>query len=166
VSLAKKKGAKIAKSTVINKKLAQRSNSNLIIGDNCSIQSHDLDLRSKIKIGNNVIIGSNVKIITASHNIHSTLWEVKYYGLDISDFVWLATDVSILPSCREIKYGTVCGAGSVVVKNTEEMSIVSGNPAIKIGSRQKVHSDLVVESMLSVDLIKYVEIYTKSKRKK
>lgn len=159
IRIAKKNGASIGLQTVINKTLAKKANTNLIIGNNCSIQSDNFDLRSKVEIGNNVIIGENVKIITASHNINSKNWEVKYYGLKIEDFVWLATDVMIMPSCRNIGYGAVCGAGSVVVKNVDTMTVNSGNPAVKITERKEVHKHLVVESLLGGDFMTYIKVY-------
>ena len=67
--------------------------------------------RYPIKIGNNVIIGSNVKFVMGSHNIDSPNWEHCRHnsGLTIEDYVWLAPDSVILPSCTTIAYGTVVG---------------------------------------------------------
>lgn len=158
-NIAKRNGALIGKSSIICYELAKKANSNLSIGNNTSVQTNDIDLRCKVEIGNNVIIGENVKIITASHNINSKNWEVKYYGLKIEDFVWLATDVIIMPSCRNVGYGAVCGAGSVVVKNVETMTVNSGNPAVKIAERKEVHENLVVESLLGGDLKAYIKVY-------
>lgn len=157
--IAKRNGASIGTNTVISRSLAEKANSNLTIGNNSSIQSDNFDLRSKVKIGNNVIIGENVKIITASHNINSVDWEVKYYGITVEDFVWLATDVLVMPSCRLIEYGAVFGGGSVVVKDVEKMAVVSGNPAVKISERITVHKSLVVESLLGADLKEYIKVY-------
>lgn len=61
------------------------------------------------------------------------------------------TKILILPSCRKIGYGAVIGSGSVVVKNVEPMSVVSGNPAKEFKKRKCVHTDLVVESLLGGD---------------
>src|SRR5699024_9936303 len=100
---------------------------------------------------NHVIIGKNVEIITTSHNIDSSEWELKYYGIEIDDYVWIATNATILPSCKKIGKGAVVAAGSVVVKDVPEMAVVSGNPAEVIKYRKKVHSDLCVESLLGGD---------------
>jgi maltose O-acetyltransferase len=43
----------------------------------------------------------------------------------------------------------------VVVKNVEEMTVVSGNPAEYIKDRKQVHSTLVVESLLGEDYKEY-----------
>lgn len=157
--LARKNGAIIGNHVTIPYKLAKKANKNLKIGSHTSIQTHLIDLRIPIKIGNNVIIGSGVEIITVSHNVDSVDWEHKYYGIEIEDYCWLATRSFILPSCRKIAYGSVCAAGSVITKNVDSMSIVSGNPAKTLRMRETVHSDLCVESLLGNDFITYTNIY-------
>ena len=103
--------------------------------------------------------GGGTEIITVSHNIDSPEWEHKKYGLTIEDFVWLPTNVLILPSCRKIGYGAVVGSGSVVVKDVEPMSVVSGNPAKEFKKRKCVHSSLVVESLLGGDYMVYKQTW-------
>ena len=107
-------------------------------------------------------MGGGTNIITTSHNIDSPDWEHKNYGIEIEDYVWLPTDVMVLPSCRKIGYGAVVGSGSVVVKNVEPMSVVSGNPAKEFKKRKCVHQDLVVESLLGGDF----EIYKNTRKKR
>ena len=63
----------------------------------------------------------------------------------------------VLPSCRKINYGAVCGAGAVVVNNINEMSVVGGNPAKFIKERKQVHKNLVVCSLLGGDLKVYIK---------
>lgn len=161
--IARKKGAKIGENCVFPLSLAKKANSNLSIGDNSSIQTDLFDLRASITIGKNVIIGSGVEIITCSHNIDSPDWEFKSYGIEISDYAWIATRVFILPSCTKIGKGAVCGGGSLVVKNVEEMSVVSGSPAEHIKYRKQVHSNLVVESLLGGDYRTYKKTWANKK---
>lgn len=155
VRIARKKGATIGENVVMPMSLAKRANSNLKIGDNVSIQTDKIDLRSPVTIGSHVIIGYNSEIITTSHNIDSEEWEHKYYGITIEDYVWIPTNVLILPSCRKIGYGGVISSGSVVVKNVESMSVVGGNPAKEFKKRKCVHKNLVVESLLGGDYNTY-----------
>lgn len=159
---ALRKGAYIGKDTVIIKRLAQRANANLMIGDYSSIGSYKLDLRSPIRIGNHVIISNDSEIITTSHYIDSPEWEHKYYGIE--DYVWIASNVLILPSCRKIGYGAVIGAGAVVVKDVPPMSVMGGNPAQCIKQRKCVHDKLVISSLLSGDLITYWKTWTNRKK--
>lgn len=161
--IARNRGAKIGEGVIMPIKLAKRANKNLTIGNHTSIQTDKIDLRSPIKIGNNVIIGYGTEIITTSHNIDSPDWEHKYYGIEIEDFVWIPTNVLVLPSCRKIGYGAVIGSGSVVVKNINSMEVVSGNPATPFKKRKCVHSDLIVESLLGGDYQIYKETRNKKK---
>lgn len=155
VKIAKLGGAEIGECVVMPLKFARKCNKNVKIGNHVSIQTAQIDVRSPIEIGNNVIIGSGTQIITTSHNIDSKEWEHKYYGLKIEDYVWIPTKVLVLPSCQNIGYGAVIGSGSVVVKNVEPMSIVSGNPAKEFKKRKCVHSNLCVESLLGGDYKTY-----------
>lgn len=159
--IARKRGAKIGEGVIISIKFAKRANKNLSIGNHTSIQTDKIDLRNPVTIGSNVIIGSGVEIITTSHDIDSPDWEHKNYGIRIDDYVWIATNALILPSCRHIAYGAILGAGSVVVKNIKKMDVMSGNPAKIIKQRKQVHSDLIVESLLGGDY----QIYKKVRNK-
>jgi len=160
--IARRRGAIIGENTVLPLSLARQANYNLIIGHNSSIQTDKLDLRSPVKIGNYCIIGQ-CEIITTSHYVDSPDWEHKNYGIDIEDYVWIASNVLVIPSCQKIGYGAVAGAGSVVVKNIEPMSIVNGNPAVLLRYRKEVHKDLVVESLLGGDLKKYIQVFKNRK---
>lgn len=149
--IARKNGATIGEGVIMPLSLARRANKNLIIGNHTSIQTDNIDLRSPVNIGNYVIIGYGTEIITTSHNIDSSEWEHKNYGIHIDDYVWIPVKVLILPSCRSIGFGAVISSGSVVVKNVYSMSVVGGNPAKEFKKRKCVHSDLVVESLLGGD---------------
>jgi acetyltransferase-like isoleucine patch superfamily enzyme len=159
VWIARKNGANVGKCVTMPYKLAKHANSNLTIGHHTSIQSYKIDLRSPVKIGKHVIVGSDIEIITTSHNVDSVNWEHKYYGIEIEDYCWLATRSFVLPSCRKIGYGAVCAAGSVLARNEESMDIVTGNPAYTLRKRKCVHSDLCVESMLGNDFLAYRNAY-------
>ena len=163
-NIARRRGAKIGKGVIMPKSLAKKLNSNIIIGDHVSIQTSKIDTRAPLYIGNNVIIGSGTEIVTVSHNIDSPDWEPKYYGLQIDDYVWLPTNVLVLPSCRKIGYGAVVGSGSVVVKNVEPMSVVSGNPAKEFKKRLCVHSNLPVERLLHGDFLQFRETYKRRRK--
>lgn len=155
VRIARKHGAVIGEGVIMPISLARKANNNLIIGNHVSIQTDKIDLRSPVTIGNHVIIGNETEIITTSHNINSTQWEHKYYGVVIEDYAWLPTKVLILPSCRFIGMGAIISSGSVVVKNVDSMSVISGNPAKEFKKRECVHSQLVVESLLGGDYYFY-----------
>lgn len=160
--VARNNGATIGEGVIMPLTLAKKANKNLTIGNHVSIQTDKIDLRSPVTIGNHVIIGFGTEIITTSHNIDSPDWEHKCYGITIDDYVWIPTNVLVLPSCRKIGYGAVVGSGSVVVKNIDTMSVVSGNPAKEFKKRQSVHSNLIVESLLGGDY----KIYKQTRKQK
>lgn len=162
-SLAKRNGAQIGEGVIMSISLAKKMNSNCKIGNHVSIQTDQIDTRAPLHIGNHVVIGGGTKIITGSHNIDSLEWEYKKYGLFIEDYVWIPTNVLILPSCRNIKYGAVVGSGSVVVKNVESMSVISGNPAYEFKKRKCVHENIVVESLLGGDYYIYKKTWKERK---
>lgn len=156
--VARRRGAKIGENVVLPFSLARKANSNLVIGDETTIASDDLDLRELLRIGSRVIIGRNVKLTTQSHNIDSPFWETTGNGgLEIGDYVWCATDVSVLPGCRKIGRGAILGASAVVVKDVEEMAVMGGNPARLLRMRKAIHSSLVVPSVSGGDLLDYIK---------
>lgn len=159
VWLARKRGATIGECVTMPYKLAKKANLNLFVGDHSSIQTDRLDLRAPVKIGSYVIIGSDVEIITVSHEVDSINWEHKYYGIEIKDYCWLATRAFVLPSCQLIEFGAICSAGTVISKNINSMEIIVGNPGKLLRLRKNIHSDLCVEAMLGNDYLAYVEAY-------
>ena len=113
-----------------------------------SINSWHFDLRDKIKIEDNVIINRDVEIIRWSHDYNSSDFKLrKYPPLVIESYTWLATGCKILPSCTRISYGSVIGAFSVVVKDTEENGVYSGFPAKIIKKKETVWDDLIIVSL-------------------
>lgn len=158
--IARKNGAVIGNGVVMPLSLAKKVNKNWMIGDHVSINTDDFSsYRHSIKIGNNVIIGNNVRFVMGSHNIDSPEWENfrPNKGLVIEDYVWLCPGCTILPSVTKIAYGTVVGANAVLTKDTNAMSVWGGNPAKIIRQRKCVHSKLIVESLLGGDFLAYIK---------
>lgn len=96
---------------------------------------------AKVRIGDNVFIGPNCGIYTATHPIDS---ETRNKGLEyakpiiIGNNVWIGGNVSILPGVT-VGDGTVIGAGSVVATSIPANVIAMGNPCKplrEIGGKQ------------------------------
>ena len=83
-----------------------------------------------IYIGDKVMIGPNVSLITAAHPIEPELRaKGRQYNRDvhIGENVWIGTGVIILPGVS-IGKNSVIGAGSVVTKDVPENTVAFGNP--------------------------------------
>lgn len=106
---------------------------NVFIGDNF-YANFNLTLvdDGKITIGNNVMIGPNVSILTPVHPIdpeeRKSSNNQRNMPVIIEDDVWIATGAIIFPGIT-IGKGAVVGAGSVVTKDVEPYTVVAGNPA-------------------------------------
>jgi acetyltransferase-like isoleucine patch superfamily enzyme len=82
-----------------------------------------------IEIGNNVFIGSGVKIISANHDFYDYTKHTKAKSIIIGNNVWIGANSIILPEVN-IADGCIIGAGSVVTKSFNKKNcIIAGNPA-------------------------------------
>lgn len=133
-------------------------------GSNCVIRGGTSSFQGKIKFGNDVIVGvdstfmatgaeiiignkvlfgPHVFIITGNHQVN----QVGKYIFDVNekteccdesvvieDDVWIGAGCVILKGVTVGK-GSVIGAGSVVTKNTRPYSINAGNPCREIKMR-------------------------------
>ncbi len=87
------------------------------------------NFNAKIIIGKNSLIGPNVGIITANHDIHNLYIHKSGKDVIIGNNCWIGMNSVILPG---IKLGdhTIVGAGSVVTKSFPEGNVlIAGNPA-------------------------------------
>jgi maltose O-acetyltransferase len=85
---------------------------------------------AKITIGNNVMFGPKVSLLTATHPLDKTVRNEQYeYGLPITikDDVWIGGNVVVNPGVT-IGSGVVVGSGSVVTKDLPDDTLCYGNP--------------------------------------
>ncbi len=114
---------------------------NISIGNRCRINTGTyISGLGSLTIGNNILIGMNVVILTTNHNFHKVnipiyFQEFTSKKVNIGDDVWLGANSIILPGVS-IGKGSVIGAGSVVTKNIPDYSIAVGNPAKVIKTRK------------------------------
>lgn len=103
---------------------------NITIGDGSNIQMNCfIDGRGEVVIGDNVDISIGVVIFTEQHDINSSVYATVKKAVYIHNHAVVGSFSLILPGV-EIFEGAVVAAGSVVVKNAPEYSLVAGNPAI------------------------------------
>jgi maltose O-acetyltransferase len=121
------------KNVNIERKANFGGGSHISIGDNSGI-GYNSYIRGPLIIGNNVMMGPEVIILTSSHNFDSTDIPMNQQGhtakrmVVIKDDVWIGTRVIIMPGIS-IGQGVIIGAGAIVTKNIPDYAIVGGNPA-------------------------------------
>lgn len=126
----------ISKSCSISRKSRVDYPWNLTIGDKSSIGDRAwVYCLDKITIGKNCCIGEDVKLITGTHDICSSTFDLVSKPIVIKDNVWVATGAYVLPGVT-IGEGAVVGAGAVVTKDVEAWTVVGGNPAGFIKKRE------------------------------
>lgn len=105
--------------------------------------------RFHIRTGDDVSIGPEAAILTLGHDPQSPDFSDRGGDVIIGNRVWIAYRAIILPGVT-IGDGAVVGAGAVVTKNVEPYAIVAGNPARKIGERNRdLHYELNFAPWLS-----------------
>ena len=85
----------------------------------------------KIQIGDDVQIGPNVRLLTATHPVEPLPRQAKWEGsrsITIGDNVWLGGGVIVCPGVT-IGNNTVVGAGAVVTRDLPANVVAFGNPA-------------------------------------
>jgi acetyltransferase-like isoleucine patch superfamily enzyme len=106
------------------------------IGLDNTIQAH-----GGVEIGNHVLLGPGVKIWSVNHVFADPTRPISEQGYEhkpvtIGSNVWIGANAFIMPGAH-IGDGVIVSAGSVVgAKFVEPYSVIAGNPARRIGSRQ------------------------------
>jgi maltose O-acetyltransferase len=86
---------------------------------------------ARITIGDDVQIGPNVQLLTATHPIEPEPRRAKWEGskpITIGNNVWLGGGVIVCPGVT-VGDNTVVGAGAVVVRDLPANVVAVGNPA-------------------------------------
>ncbi len=128
------KGARIEPRAFFN------SGRNVSLGDYSSI-GENAKIRGSVKIGNHVMMGEEVIIISWNHEFTRTDVPMTEQGfrtektVTIGDDVWIGSRVILLAGVT-VGRGSIIGAGAVVAKDVPEWAIVVGNPARVIKLRQ------------------------------
>lgn len=128
-------GAKIGNGVILRSSLRCWQPANLVVGKHCMLDS-DVNLYAvdRIIIGDNCAVSEGAYLCTASHEVKSETFELKTAPIVLGNGVWVAAKAIILPGVT-IGEGAVVAAGSVVAKDVAPWTIVGGNPARIIGTR-------------------------------
>jgi putative colanic acid biosynthesis acetyltransferase WcaF len=128
-------GAKIEWSSHIYASVKIWAPWNLQIGANSSLGPKvDCYNQGKIGIGSNTIISQKTYLCASSHDYTQKDFPLILKPITIGNGVWIAADAFIGPGIT-IGDDAVVAARSVVIKNVDKNTIVGGNPAKHIKSR-------------------------------
>jgi maltose O-acetyltransferase len=111
------------------------------LGDNSGI-GVNAKLSPGVTIGNDVMMGEDVLVLTRNHAFADAKLLIHDQGyleneeVEVGDDVWIGSRVILLPGVK-LGRGAVIGAGSVVTKSIEPYTVAAGNPARVIGHRQQ-----------------------------
>lgn len=107
---------------------------NVGISENCFIQ-----VRGKVILENEVILGPSVKIFSENHNFQYKDQSIVKQGTNrkgvlIKEGAWVGSNAVILDGVT-VGQNAVIAAGSIVNKDVEAFAVVGGNPAKLIKKR-------------------------------
>jgi len=129
-------GVKIGRNTSIMMGTTIFGLNRLSIGNNCSIGFGVLlDARGGLTIDDDVVLASDVQIITGKHVIDSDDFGIELRPVHVKHHAWLASRSTVLQDLT-IGVGAVVGACSMVKDSVEDMNIVAGIPAKVRGKRE------------------------------
>jgi maltose O-acetyltransferase len=103
-----------------------------VINFGCLLDGRKFNIRT----GSDVSIGPEASILTLGHDPQSSDFADRGGDVVIGNRVWICYRAIILPGIT-IGEGAVVGAGAVVTKDVDPFAIVAGNPARKIGVRNR-----------------------------
>ena len=110
------------------------------IGDNSGMVI-DCTLPSNVKIGDNVMMGPKCFFLAFNHAYKDKSKSIQSQGytdkkiIRIGNDVWIGREVLFTPG-RIVKDGTVIAARTVVCKDFASYSVIGGNPARLIATRE------------------------------
>ena len=97
---------------------------NVFVNSGCRFQD-----QGGIKIGDGVLIGHNVVLATANHDLEpSKSRKLHYKPIVICDNAWIGANVTILQGVTVGEWAVVA-AGAVVTRDVEPFTVVGGVPA-------------------------------------
>ena len=129
-------GAQIGRDSSIMMGSTVLGASRLQIGDCCSIGFRVLlDARGGLVAEDDVVVASDVQIITGKHLVDSDDFGVEFGRVLLCHHAWIASRATILQNVR-VGVGAVVGACSLVDRDVDDMTVVAGIPA-KIHGKRK-----------------------------
>lgn len=128
-------------------------NNNVIIGNDVGINSGTVII-SDLIVGNDVLIAPRCGFINRGEHTYDICGQTIFCGprarteiIVIKDDVWIGYGTTVLGGLT-IGEGSIVAAGSIVINNVPEYSIVAGNPAKVIKMRFNKEEIITHKEML------------------
>ena len=111
----------------------------MVVGEHCSIMDGSTFYYGHcnlITIGNNVTIAPQAYLLAHDASTKRDLGYTKIGRIDIKDNVFIGARALIMPGVT-VGENSIVAAGSVVTKNVRPNTVVAGNPAKEIISKEE-----------------------------
>jgi len=109
---------------------------NLQVGAAATIGAQvDIYNVARISVGESAVVSQKTFLCSATHDFNSD-FQLEIAEISVGRNAWIAADAFVGPGV-EVGEGAVVGARAVVVRAVAPWSIVAGNPARIIGSRNR-----------------------------
>lgn len=108
---------------------------NLNLGDGCAVGDHAiLYALGPITLGPRATVSQYAHLCSGSHDWRDPAMPLIKPPIEIGADVWICADAFVGPGIT-VGDGAILGARSVVVRNVTRDTIVAGNPARPVGTR-------------------------------
>ena len=135
--LLRRKGVVIGNNVSIWRGVEIRNPKGLSIGSGSAIgPGVTLDARKGLKIGENVTVAKDAIIWTLHHDMNSKDFHTIGSETVIEDYAWICSRSILLPGVH-VGRGAVVASGAVLSKDADNLAIMGGVPAKKIGERKE-----------------------------
>jgi putative colanic acid biosynthesis acetyltransferase WcaF len=95
-----------------------------------------LDARGGLRIGEDVVVASDVQVITGGHDVDDEGFRPYFRSVDIGDRVWLASRTTVLAGVQ-VGEGAVVAACALVTEDVPAFAVVGGVPAKLVRDRAR-----------------------------
>ncbi|WP_458628886.1 WcaF family extracellular polysaccharide biosynthesis acetyltransferase [Winogradskyella sp. PC D3.3] len=132
----KRFGATIGEGVVIKPKVTIKYPWKLSIGNHCWIgEGVWIDNLDQVTLEDHVCVSQGALLLCGNHNYKTPSFDLFVLPIHLKEGSWVGAKCSVAPGVT-LESHAVLSMGSVATTNLEAYSIYSGNPAVKIKSRQ------------------------------
>ena len=132
----KRFGATIGKGVVMKPKVTIKYPWKLSIGNHCWIgEGVWIDNLDQVTLEDHVCVSQGALLLCGNHNYKTPSFDLMIAPICLKEGSWVGAKSSVAPGVT-LESHAVLSMGSVATSNLEAYSIYSGNPAVKVKTRQ------------------------------